>query len=443
VPQSLRRTWIALAIAALAVLVVAVFVGRDFARDVLPACTTSLEAGRFDHVDEASLVPVTLETTEPVPSTSRWLQLRFDQKTDAHAYPEVTQYSDVRIVLNDVGVDGKPCTCGSIPITLSGEAPSDLRLYRVVGTEQYVVKGRHTVSDLRTELRGAFVLEHTHGRHHLQMQPLESYDDQDAGDVRLALTDKGRKEFDDATSSRQLAEASVQQATAAVRQAELNLSYTAVNAPVAGITGRATHSVGTLITTDSAGSLLTTINQLTPIWVRFSLAESDLARIPGGRIGRDSPLEVQVLFSDGTPYAGKGRLNFAATAIDTRLGTQQLRAEFDNPREQLLPGMFVKVSIGAGQRDNVFLVPQAAVIQTEKANLVFVVDGEGKAQARTVQTGDWLGTDWGIVSGLSAGERVIVDNLQKVRPGAPVTEAPPAATGAPAGTPAPAPAAPK
>jgi membrane fusion protein (multidrug efflux system) len=244
-----------------------------------------------------------------------------------------------------------------------------------------------------------------------------------------------RKEFDDATSLRQLAEASVQQGTAAVRQAELNLSYTAVNAPVAGITGRATHSVGTLITTDSAGSLLTTINQLTPIWVRFSLAESDLARIPGGRIGRDSPLEVQVLFSDGTPYAGKGRLNFAATAIDTRLGTQQLRAEFDNPREQLLPGMFVKVSIGAGQRDNVFLVPQAAVIQTEKANLVFVVDDEGKAQARTVQTGDWLGTDWGIVSGLSAGERVIVDNLQKVRPGAPVTEAPPAAMAA---TPAPA-----
>ncbi len=232
-----------------------------------------------------------------------------------------------------------------------------------------------------------------------------------------------RKEFDDATSSRQLAEASVQQATAAVRQADLNLSYTAVNAPVAGITGRATHSVGTLITTDSAGSLLTTINQLTPIWVRFSLAESDLARIPGGRIGRDSPLDVQVLFSDGTPYAGKGRLNFAATAIDTRLGTQQLRAEFDNPREQLLPGMFVKVSIGAGQRDNVFLVPQAAVIQTEKANLVFVVDGDGKAQARTVQTGDWLGTDWGIVAGLKAGDRVIVDNLQKVRPGVAVTEA--------------------
>ena len=249
-----------------------------------------------------------------------------------------------------------------------------------------------------------------------------------------------RKEYDDATSARQLAEASLQQGTAAVRQAELNLSYTAVNAPVAGITGRATHSVGTLITTDANGSLLTTINQLTPIWVRFSLAESDLAKIPGGRVGRDTPLEVQLVLGDGVPYAGKGRLNFAATAIDAKLGTQQLRAEFDNPREQLLPGQFVKVSIGAGHRDNVFLVPQTAVVQTEKANLVFVVDDQGRAQAQTVQTGDWIGADWAIVSGLKAGDRVIVDNLLKVRPGAPVTEAPPAAATAPAAAPSAAPA---
>jgi membrane fusion protein, multidrug efflux system len=245
-----------------------------------------------------------------------------------------------------------------------------------------------------------------------------------------------RKEFDDATSSRQLAEASIQQATASVRQAELNLSYTAVNAPVAGISGRAEHSVGTLITTDSNGSLLTTINQLTPIWVRFSLAESDLAKIPGGRVARGNPLEVRLVMGDGTPFAGKGRLNFAATAIDTKLGTQQLRAVFDNAREQLLPGQFVNVNIAAGQRDNVYLVPQTAVIQTEKANLVFVVDAQGNAQAQPVQTGDWIGSDWAIVSGLKTGDRVIVDNLLKVRPGVPVVEAPPAAAAPAAAAPA-------
>lgn len=243
-----------------------------------------------------------------------------------------------------------------------------------------------------------------------------------------------RKEYDDALSSRQLADAALQQAKAGVQQADLNLSYTRVNAPVAGISGRAAHSVGTLITTDTNGSLLTTINQLSPIWVRFSLAESDLAKIPGGRVGRGTPLDVRVLFADGTPYDGKGELNFAATEIDTKLGTQQLRAEFANPREQLLPGQFVNVSINAGQRDNVYLVPQAAVVQTEKSALVFVVDAEGKAQPVPVRTGDWVGADWTILSGLKAGDHVIIDNLLKVRPGAQVTQTAAPATSAPTAT---------
>ncbi len=234
-----------------------------------------------------------------------------------------------------------------------------------------------------------------------------------------------RKEYDDATSTRQLAEASIQQANAAMRQAELNLSYTHVAAPVAGISGRAEHSLGTLITTDANGSLLTTVNQLSPIWVRFSLAQSDLGKLPGGRVARSSPVDIQVVLADGSVYPLKGRLNFAATAIDSRLGTQQLRAEFDNPRQQLLPGQFVTVRINAGQRDNVFLVPQAAVIQTEKDYLVFAVDADGKAQAKPVKTGDWVGSNWTITSGLIAGDRVIVDNLLKIRPGIPVAEAPP------------------
>lgn len=236
-----------------------------------------------------------------------------------------------------------------------------------------------------------------------------------------------RKEYDDATSTRQLAAAAMQQASAAVRQAELNLSYTRVNAPVAGITGRAEHSLGTLITTDSAGSLLTTINQLSPIWVRFSLAQSDLAKLPGGRVSQSSPVGIEVVLADGSVYPQKGRLNFAATAIDSRLGTQQLRAEFDNPRQQLLPGGFVTVRITAGQRDNVFVVPQVAVIQTEKEYLVFAIDAEGKAVAKPVKPGDWVGSDWTILSGLAAGDRVIVDNLLKIRPGVPVAEAPPSA----------------
>jgi membrane fusion protein (multidrug efflux system) len=243
-----------------------------------------------------------------------------------------------------------------------------------------------------------------------------------------------RKEYDDAASSRQLAEASIQQASASIRQAELNLSYTRVAAPLAGISGRAEHSIGTLITTDPNGSLLTTINQVTPVWVRFSLAEADLANLPGGHLDRSTPVTLSLLLADGTTYPLKGRLNFAATAIDTRLGTQQLRAEFDNPRQQLLPGQFVTVRITAGERQNVFLVPQTAVVQTEKGDLVFVVDAQGKAQPRPVKTGDWIGKDWTILSGLNAGDKIVIDNLLKVQPGAGVTEAPPAPGAAPPGT---------
>lgn len=244
-----------------------------------------------------------------------------------------------------------------------------------------------------------------------------------------------QKDYDDALSAKELETAVVQQAEARVNEAKLNLSYTLVTAPVAGISGRASRSEGSLITTDANGSLLTTINQVNPIWVRFSLSESDLAKVPGGKLPRGVTPTVQLMLPDGTPVAGKGRLNFAATEIDTRLGTQQLRAEFDNPGQELVPGQFVRVHITAGQRDNVYLVPQAAVLQTEKGYFVFVVDADGKAAARTVQAGAWVGSDWTILSGLNPGDRVIVDNLLKVRPGTPVTPTLQAdATAAPAST---------
>src|SRR5712691_11249437 len=221
-----------------------------------------------------------------------------------------------------------------------------------------------------------------------------------------------QKEFDDAISAQKLSDATLQAAEANLRQAELNLSYTRVSAPVSGIAGRMARS-------DS--SLLTTMNQVDPIWVRFSLSESDLAKLPDKRLDRIKSTEVRLALPDGSPYPLKGRLNFAATQIDPRLATQELRAEFGNPGVRLLPGQFVRVQVAAGGRDNVFLVPQTAVIQTEKTFLVFTLDKENKAAARPVQMGDWVGSDWMILSGLDAGDRVILDNLLKVRPGAVVS----------------------
>ncbi|HEY5215805.1 MAG TPA: efflux RND transporter periplasmic adaptor subunit, partial [Pseudolabrys sp.] len=229
-----------------------------------------------------------------------------------------------------------------------------------------------------------------------------------------------QKEFDDASSNLKLSDATLQAAQANVRQAELNLSYTDATAPVSGVSGRAARSEGSLITA-GADSLLTTISQVDPIWVRFSLSESDLAKLPLRRLVRGAPVEVNLVLADGTRYPGKGRLNFAATQIDTRLGTQQLRAEFDNAKGQLLPGQFVRAQLVAGQRDNVFLVPQTAVMEAEAGYMLFVLDKEGKAALRPVQMGDWIGSDWMVVGGLAPGDRVIVDNLLKLRPGVAVS----------------------
>ena len=255
-----------------------------------------------------------------------------------------------------------------------------------------------------------------------QEQARNEQSKRESGRLKQLAAEKAisQKEYDDATSNRKLSDATLQAAEANVQQAELNLSYTNVTAPVSGVSGRAARSEGSLITA-GADSLLTTISQVDPIWVRFSLSESDLAKLPQRRLVRGAQVEVSLILADGTRYPGKGRLNFAATQIDTRLGTQQLRAEFDNAKGQLLPGQFVRAQLVAGQRDNVFLVPQTAVMEAEAGYMLFVMDKEGKAALRPVQLGDWIGSDWMVLGGLAAGDRVIVDNLLKLRPGVAVS----------------------
>ena len=239
-----------------------------------------------------------------------------------------------------------------------------------------------------------------------------------------------QKEYDDAVSANAVAQATL-------RQAELNLSWTTVTAPVSGTTGRAVRSEGNLISTSD--NLLTSIYQLNPMWVRFSLAESDIAKLPEGRLTPSAVTGVELILPDGSVYPVPGKLNFLASNIDTTLGTQQLRAEFPNPDGRLLPGQFVRARLLTGQRDGVFLVPQVAVLQTDKGNLVMVTDAENKVAPRPVQLGEWRGKDWVILGGLKAGDKVIVDNLIKLRPGMPVApHAPGVPPGAPAGAKAPA-----
>lgn len=228
----------------------------------------------------------------------------------------------------------------------------------------------------------------------------------------LATKAVSQKAYDDAVSDNDIAQA-------ALRQARLNLSWTTVRAPVAGTTGRAIKSEGNLIS-EGAESLLTSIYQLDPIWVRFSLAESDIAKLPESRLDVEKISGVEVSLPGGQVING-GRVNFVSSTIDPQLGTRQLRAEFDNADGRLLPGQFVRAHLQFGERDGVYLVPQPAVMQTAKGYMVMLA-GEGDAVTpRPVQTAGWHGSDWVITGGLEPGDRVIVDNLIKLRPGMPVS----------------------
>jgi membrane fusion protein (multidrug efflux system) len=238
----------------------------------------------------------------------------------------------------------------------------------------------------------------------------------EAGRLKQLAVEKAisQKEFDDATSTFKQSEASVAAAEAKVREAELNLSYTRVTAPIAGVSGRAQRSEGSLVNAGTDSALLTTISQTNPIWVRFSFSESEYTQLR--RVAKKA--EVKLVQPDGQVIATNGHLNFTASTMDPRLGTVQMRAEFANPKLDLLPGQFARVRVVAGEEQAV-LVPQSAVMQSDQGRFVWTVT-DGKATPRPVEAGNWLGRDWVIRKGLAAGDKVIVDNLLKLRPGAPV-----------------------
>jgi membrane fusion protein (multidrug efflux system) len=225
-----------------------------------------------------------------------------------------------------------------------------------------------------------------------------------------------QREADQAATGLKQAVAAAQLAEARVRQSELNLSYASVNAPIAGITGRAQQSIGSLVTPGTDSSLLTSLTQADPIWVRFALSETEYARLRGFDIKHP---EVKVELPDGSGYPEPGRLNFSSSSVDSNLGTVQMRAELPNPRLRLLPGQYVRVQVVAGTQQ-ALVVPQSAVMQNEGGRFVWIVGAEGKAAQRQIKVGSWVGDDWVVLEGLKEGDTVIVDNLLRLRAGTPV-----------------------
>jgi len=244
-----------------------------------------------------------------------------------------------------------------------------------------------------------------------------------------------QKDFDDASSAEEVAAADVKSARARLREASLNLEYTRVESPVAGISSRALKSEGTLVSGPDV--LLTTVSQVDPIYVNFGVNESQQARVhqeaAAGKLvlPKDGRFEVAVKFEDGRTYGRTGRLAFTDVRVNPQTGTTDARAEIPNPAGEVRPGQFVRVTLRGAQRPNAIAVPQRAVMEGPQGKMVYLFAdgksaGEHVAAPRPVTVGDWSGTDWIITDGLKPGDKVIVDGLAKIFfPGAPVQLAAP------------------
>jgi membrane fusion protein (multidrug efflux system) len=231
-----------------------------------------------------------------------------------------------------------------------------------------------------------------------------------------------QKEYDDAVSAELIGAADLKAAQARLAEARLNLEYTRVESPVSGVVSRALRSEGSLVSGPEV--LLTTVMQVDPIWVNFGIPDTEQARLTKeaaeGKLKLPRNFEVELRLADGSLYARKGKLDFADVRISPATGTREARAEIPNPDGVLRPGQFVRVILRGATRPNAVTVPQRAVLQGPQGKFVYVVDEKGTAQPRPVDAGQWSGDNWIISAGLQGGERVIVDGVMKIGPGAPV-----------------------
>jgi membrane fusion protein (multidrug efflux system) len=226
------------------------------------------------------------------------------------------------------------------------------------------------------------------------------------------------------------AEAAIQQAEAALKTARINLGYTRITSPISGRIGKSDVTVGALVTALQA-SPLAVVQQINPIYVDATQSSATLLRLKRNiasgllKVNGSNQTRVNLLLEDGTPYPLEGTLKFSAVTVDPSTGSFILRMVFPNPKHTLLPGMYVRAIVQEGKVDHAILVPQQAIARDAKGNpIALVVDGEGKVGQRMLTLDRAIGDRWLVASGLSPGERVIVEGVQKVRPGTTVKVVP-------------------
>jgi membrane fusion protein (multidrug efflux system) len=235
------------------------------------------------------------------------------------------------------------------------------------------------------------------------------------------------RQLDEAIAQRDQARASVKLAEAEINGAKLNLSYTTIKAPVAGVTALDSPSVGTLIQTQQ--TLLTTITPLDPAYVSFSFTDEEGQAFRALNAQRARPitekdLTVRLKYGNERVYPHPGKIDISGQKVDPQTGTIQARAIFPNPEGALLPGQFVRIQIDGITLPSAIVIPKQAVGQGPQGPFVYIVADDNDADVRPIRLGQELANSWVVADGLKGGERVIVDGVVRVRAGAPVKAVP-------------------
>lgn len=232
-----------------------------------------------------------------------------------------------------------------------------------------------------------------------------------------------QSDLDTAIGEQRAAEASVYSAKAAVENAKLNLSYTTITAPLAGLTGAAFQREGAYLNSQGESANISYVAQLDPIWVNFALSQNELAQYskekkeglvtaPG-----EERYTFEIVLADGSLYPHTGYLDFSSPIFDKSTGTVKIRAVVPNPDLSLRPGMFVSANLLGAKRPNAIVVPQQAVQQRSTGPIVYVVNNKGIVEAQPIIVGQWLGDGWIVEDGLSGGEALMVDGFKTTQPG--------------------------
>ncbi|WP_281176463.1 efflux RND transporter periplasmic adaptor subunit [Phenylobacterium immobile] len=244
----------------------------------------------------------------------------------------------------------------------------------------------------------------------------------------VAMNAVSKQDNDDAQAAFRQAQANVQAQQATVRQGQIGVEFTRVLSPISGRIGKSSVTPGALVTATQA-TPLATVQNLDKIYVDLTQSAAEVMRLrrefASGQVGRPTSTAVSLILEDGVVYPVQGQLEFSDVSVDPGTGSVTLRAIFPNASGELLPGLFVRARLTKAVAADALLVPQGVVSRGPKGEATVMVVGAGdKVEPRNVMLGQGVGSSWLVLSGLKAGDRLIVDNLQKLQPGMPVKPTP-------------------